>query len=69
MVNILSNGDFEIIANTKKSDESGQTDDLTDRWSDEIVGLQKKNLDKVLRFIEAEILAEIMNVPSNLQIA
>lgn len=68
-INILANGDFEIIADPKKDD-----DNLYNRWGDEIVGLQSKNLAKVLAFIEAEIMDKLLigvngHVKQNLQIA
>ena len=55
-INIISNGDFEIIADPFKTDENGFTSDLRDRWSDEIIGLNKENHEKAIKFIEEKVL-------------
>ena len=68
-VNVFANGDFEIVADPIKDDTN-----LFQEWGKEIVGLQAKNLEQVLSFVEAAILDEILkgvqnHTPSNLQIA
>jgi len=50
----LINGDFEIQSNS-----TIHGDDLKDRWSDEIEGLNKINLAKVNIYISEKIIEEI----------
>ena len=53
-VNPLSNGDYEIDSDPLKQDFDGGID-LTERWGEDIEGLQPKNENKVNELIEEEI--------------
>lgn len=58
-VNPFSSGTgFEITNDPFKTDETGKTTDLRERWGENITGLQKENLLKVKRYIVNEILKE-----------
>lgn len=53
-VQVRPNASFTITADTKKGDQ-----DLTDRWGDDIVGLQKENIELVMEFLEEQFYKEI----------
>lgn len=55
------NGEIQIVANTKKTDENGNVTDLLIDWGKEIIGLDETSLQALRKFAEIKIARLIEN--------